>query len=233
MTAILVGLAATLVVVALPSEVPRRVPAGDRRHGPDGARALATRVLERARPGRRRAQRDRQLPDAVDRIASALRAGRAVGPAIVAVAADVPAPLGAELRGVARAIEHGQPVDAAVRRWSRAEGTSADVELVAAALTLGAQAGGEVARAVDGIAATLRERHELRAEVRALATQARASAGVLAAAPVAFALLVATLEPAAVAFLVTTPVGLACLVSGILLETAGAVWMGRITRSAT
>ena len=121
-------------------------------------------------------------------------------------------PLGAELEPSPGLIDHGTPVGAALGTWSASTGASADVRMVAAALTLGAGAGGEVARAVDGVAATLRERHELQAEVRALATQARASAAVLA--PLLFAGLVATLEPHAITFLVTTPAGLACLTSG-------------------
>ena len=84
-----------------------------------------------------------------------------------------------------------------------------------------------MARAVDRVAATLRERRELRAEVRALATQARASAGVLAVAPLAFAALVSTIEPGVVGFLVTTPVGLACLAVGLGLDGLGALWMAR------
>jgi tight adherence protein B len=133
---------------------------------------------------------------------------------------------------VPAAIEPGSSVGAAPAAWSASPASSPDVRRVAAAPTLGAGAGGEVARAVDGVAATLRERHELRAEVRALATQARASAAVLAAAPLLFAGLVATLEPHAIAFLVTTPAGLACLASGLGLEILGVGWMARITRSA-
>jgi tight adherence protein B len=48
-----------------------------------------------------------------------------------------------------------------------------------------------------------------------------------------FAALVATVEPSALGFLCTTPAGLACLLLGIGLDALGAVWMARITRSAT
>ena len=115
--------------------------------------------------------------------------------------------------------------------WAGSDGASRDVRLVAAALTIGAGSGGEVARAVDGVAVTLRERHEVLAEARALATQARASAAVLATAPLVFALLVATVEPDAIAFLFTTPLGVGCLVLGLGLDVAGWLWMARITRS--
>ena len=70
------------------------------------------------------------------------------------------------------------------------------------------------------------------AEVHALATQARASAGVLGIAPVVFTALVSAIEPGTVRFLTTTPVGLLCLVAGLVLEAAGALWMGRIVAGA-
>jgi Flp pilus assembly protein TadB len=189
-------------------------------------------ALDRALPDVRRRRRDRQLPHALDRLASALRAGDAIGPALAALAPEVAEPLGRELRAIAGLIDHGAPVTEALSAWSASKDSSDDVRMVAAALTIGARAGGAVARAVDGVAATLRERHELRAEVRALATQARSSAAVLATAPAGFALLVAAVEPRSIRFLLTTPAGLACLVAGIGLDAVGVLWMARITRSA-
>ncbi len=195
--------------------------------------ASAIRLLERTRPQHRHRRRDAQLPDALERLAAAVRGGQAIGPALREVAVTVPDPLGAELRPIAAAIDQGEPVARALAGWAERPDASTDVRLVVASLTLGAHAGGEVARAVDRVAATLRERREVQGEVRALATQARTSAGVLAAAPLGFAALVSTIEPGAVAFLVTSPLGLVCLVAGLGLEALGGVWMARISRSAT
>ncbi len=227
---VVAGLVAAAAGRAPAARVPGRVAAPTRPLTVTDAVATVVRGLDRVQPTRRRARRDAQLPDALDRLASALRAGQAVGPALVELAPLLPDPLGAELQPVAAALEHGATVANALTAWSTAPGASSDVRLVAAALTLGADAGGEVARAIDRVAATLRERRELAGEVQALAVQARASAGVLAVAPLAFAGLVATIEPAVVAFLVTTPVGLACLGFGLGLEALGSAWMARITR---
>ena len=62
-----------------------------------------------------------------------------------------------------------------------------------------------------------------------MGAQARASAWVLIAAPPAFTALIAAVDHSLATFLLTTPVGMACLGSGLALDTAGAVWMGRIT----
>ena len=233
MNAVLAGVAAAalLAVLGVTPTTPRALPIEPSRSRPIRGSAI-TQVVDRALPQRRRRQRDAQLPDALDRLAAGLRGGHAIGPALRELAGATSAPLGAELRSLATALDHGVPVAAALDRWAAHRDASADVRLVAAALKLGAHAGGEVARAVDQISTTLRERRELQGEVRALATQARTSAAVLAIAPLAFTVLVSTIEPRAVGFLVTTPLGLVCLVLGLGLEALGAVWMNQITRRA-
>lgn len=196
-----------------------------------GVLGAAPRLVAPAIERRVRRRRDEQLPSALERLAAELRSGRALGPALIDVAEHLPAPLGDELRAVASEVRHGAGVTTALQRWAGRPGASPEVRLTASALALGSEAGGHLARSVDDLAATLRERRELRAEARALATQARASAGVLILAPPAFTLLVSTVEPGTLRFLLGTPAGWACLLGGIGLDVAGARWMARIVAS--
>jgi tight adherence protein B len=179
------------------------------------------------------ARRDAQLPEALERMAAALRAGRSLTAALGEVGDATAAPLGDELGVAVTALRHGAALEHALGAWRAAAGPSPEVALATTAIGLGGRTGGEVARALDRVAATLRERRELRAEVRALATQARASAGVLIVAPPAFALLASTVEPGVAGFLLTSPAGLACLGAGLALDGLGAHWMGRIVAAAT
>jgi tight adherence protein B len=78
------------------------------------------------------------------------------------------------------------------------------------------------------VADTLRERRALRREVRALSAQARASAAVVAVAPLGFAVVMAATDEATAAFLFGSPAGLACVVVGLGLELAGWRWMQHI-----
>lgn len=187
------------------------------------------RLLAPALRRRMAARRDAQLPAALERLAASLRAGAAPGPAFSALAHSTPAPLGDDLRTAAVEVEHGSALADSVERWGQRAATP-DVRLAAAALALAARIGGSVARPVDRVASTLRERRELQAEVRALATQARASALVLTLAPGAFTALVSTVEPGVPRFLLGSPPGLACLAVGVALQAAGAAWSGRILR---
>ena len=82
------------------------------------------------------------------------------------------------------------------------------------------------------MAATLRDRRAVAAEVDALAAQARASALVMMGAPVAFAALGLLSDPEVARFLLATPAGLACLVVGLGLDAMAGWWMVGIARSA-
>ena len=102
--------------------------------------------------------------------------------------------------------------------------------LAGTALALGAELGGAQARCLDAAAASLRERASLEREVRALSSQARASAAVMVAAPMGFAVFSGTTDPRVAQVLVSTPLGWACLVGGLLLDGLGAGWMARLAR---
>lgn len=180
--------------------------------------------------GRRERRRTSQLPDALDAVAAGLRGGLAL-PAAIAGAASVGAPLGDELARVARQVDAGRPLAEAVARWQSAA-DDPHTALAGAALTVAAGVGGPGARALDGAAASLRDRIGSEAETAALATQGRASAAVLTLAPLAFALLLSSLDPAAGRFLLGTPVGWLCIAVGLGLDGAGAWWMARLVRSA-
>jgi Flp pilus assembly protein TadB len=174
---------------------------------------------------------DNALPDALESMARGLRSGGSLRLAIGETGASAAAPLGEGLVEVAEAASRGRSLLDAVDRW-RAATPGDGVPLAAAALGLGAELGGAAARSLDGVAGTLRDRNAARREVRALSAQARASAVVIGIAPVAFLLVVAAADPGSVSFLVGSPVGLVCLVSGLGLDVVGGWWMRRIVSRA-
>jgi tight adherence protein B len=176
-----------------------------------------------------RRQRATQLPAALDRLSTSLRSGASLPSAIAEAAAATPPPLGAELAALAQAADRGRPLVEVLDEWSARE-ADRGTRLAATALVLASVVGSAPARAVDGVAATLRERLDLTAERRALSTQARTSALVLALAPLAFALVLLAGDKAAGDFLLGHPTGWACLTIGAILDATGAWWMARLTK---
>ncbi len=193
------------------------------------AAAVPVRARHRARAERLRRRGD-QLPVALDRLAAALRSGSSLSLAFDEVGTDLDPPLGPEVRALGREAARGRPVVEVLDDWSSAH-DDPGTRLAASALVLAALVGSAPARAIDGVAATLRERLDLAAERHALAAQARTSALVLSVAPVGFAGLLVVGDTAAADFLLGTPAGWVCLALGLGLDACGAWWMTRLSRS--
>ena len=187
-------------------------------------------VALRANRHRRDRRLETQLPGFLEAIARGLRTGLQLGPAVVEAASSTPPPLGHEVAPLAADLRRGLRSADVFDRWaSRRSGSGAG--LAAAAMAFAATAGGARARAIDGVAATLRERAALELEVRSLTSQARVSAMMIAALPVGFMLLSAGVGDQAASFLFTSRLGLAILAVGLGLDAVGALWMRRIVNS--
>jgi tight adherence protein B len=169
------------------------------------------------------------LPGALEAVARSLRSGAGQHQAVVESAGGATGPLGAELATVARGLTGGAVLEQALGDLERRRPLPG-VRLAVAALLLGAEAGGAHARALDGVAASVRSRLAVSQEVRALSSQTRLSAVVIAAAPVAFAALATGTDAASATFLLRTPLGLACLAVGLALDGVGAWWMHRLSQ---
>ena len=180
---------------------------------------------------RRREQKlaERAFPDAIDRMARALGSGSALPDAMHSAARSAPSVLAAELATVAASAERSLPD--ALDSWARRPDLSR--QLTVAALSLGRSTGGNRARALEGVARTIRERQALGDEVRVQSAQARLSAIVVGAAPVGFAVLACITDHRTARFLFMTPAGWLCTLAALTLNAVGAWWMAGLVRRAT
>ena len=169
------------------------------------------------------------IPEALESMARALRSGASLRQAVEEAAIASPGLLGVDLTSVAAEVSHGRALVAALDRWGRRRPLPG-VRLAVSALALGAEAGGAHARAIDGVAATVRSRLAVSREVRALSSQARLSGVVITLAPLGFSALAAASDGRAAGFLLRTPLGLFCLVTGLGLDAVAALWMLRLSK---
>jgi tight adherence protein B len=180
----------------------------------------------------RRDQRiSRSVPDSLEAIARATRAGSSVVQALGAL--DAPAASAADrvFAGVAARVERGESLPAALDRVLEHHPVPA-VRLAVAALLVGHETGAAPGRAVEGVAATLRDRAALEREARANASHARASVAVLVLAPIGFGVFAVATDPRVGEFLFRSWVGSTCLALGLALNGLGALWMRQIMASA-
>ena len=172
---------------------------------------------------------DAQLPDALLALASALRAGSGVGGALREIVGEAPVPLAQEFGLLMREQRLGVPFDMALANLAvrmPSEATS----LVVSALRIATDTGGNLAEALERIAALLRARLHMEGRVDALTAQGRMQAWVVGCLPLLLAIVLHRLEPEAMAKLWSTPVGWATVAAIVLMEFTGLWLIRRIVR---
>lgn len=187
--------------------------------------AYAVRRLQR----RRRLRSLEQLPDALDLLASSLRSGLALSPALAHLAEHQPAPLSQELALVVRRQRLGRSLDEALEIMHQRIG-GAELALFATAVSVVRTVGGNLSEVLARLAQTLRERHAIERKVVALTAQARLQARIAGLLPLALLLVMLRLAPRAMHLMFSTKQGWAALLAIAVLEVAGSYWLLRQAR---
>jgi tight adherence protein B len=184
-------------------------------------------LVLRAAAARRRKAFDRQLPDVLSTIASTLRAGHGLRPAIRAIADDGSPPASEEFSRVLGEERLGRPLDQALTGMCERIG-SADLEYVATAVNVQSQVGGSLAGLFDTLSETVRERQRHTRKVRALTSMGRMSAGILISLPFGLALIMTLINRAYMAPMFTTSIGHVLIGFCLVSMTIGALILRRI-----
>jgi tight adherence protein B len=156
--------------------------------------------------GRRTKAFDRQLPDVLATVASTLRAGHGLRPALRGIADDGSPPASHEFTRVLGEERLGRPLDEAIAAMCERIG-SPDLEYVATAINVQSQAGGSLATLFDTLSETVRDRQKHARKVRALTSMGRMSAAILVCLPIGLAGLMTLINPSYMAPMYTTSTG--------------------------
>ncbi|MCO5101073.1 MAG: type II secretion system F family protein [Burkholderiaceae bacterium] len=170
-----------------------------------------------------------QLPDAVELIARALRAGHAFPTALQMVAEELPDPIGGEFVAAFEEVNYGLPISDAMLNLA-ARVPVEDLRFFAVAVVLQRETGGNLAEILDNIGKLIRERFKLYGTVRVLSAEGRMSAWVLTLLPFAAALMLNLASPGFMEVLWKDPAGAKLIMLALLAMACGVVWMWRIVK---
>lgn len=177
---------------------------------------------------KRRAEKLReQLPDVLTIMASSLRAGHSFLQALDTVAKEIAQPAATEFQRVVAEVRLGRSAEDALEALAERVG-SADFRWAVLAVNIQREVGGNLAEILDNVADTLRERAQMRRQVRVLTSEGRLSAWVLALMPFAIGLYMFTTNREYIMLLFTTKVGLVMVSGAGLFLLAGILWMKKI-----
>ena len=160
------------------------------------------------------------LPDTIDLMARALRAGYTITSSIEMVASEGNAPASSEFRRVFEEQNFGLPLrEALLNLASRVP--LEDVSFMVTAILVQKETGGNLAEVLDKTSAVIRERFRLRGQLKVYTAQGRLTGWILAAMPFVMFVLLNLVNPGYEQVLFKDPVGRKLIYAGIVLLVTG------------
>lgn len=140
-------------------------------------------VIDRLRASRI-AKLTEQLPDALDLMGRALQVGHPLNTSMQAVAKEMPLPIALEFARMVDQVTYGEDVVTAFQDLAR-RNKSEDLNYLAVAVGIQHGTGGDLAKILNILSKTIRDRATMRRKIRALSSEGRISAQILSAMPFA------------------------------------------------
>jgi tight adherence protein B len=168
-----------------------------------------------------------QLPDNLQVLASALRAGHSFVGALSVVAADAPEPAQREFGRVVADDQLGVPIEDSLREVARRM-DSTELEQVGLLAELQRTSGGNMAEVLETVVETIRDRFDLRRLVKTLTAQGRMARWILTLLPVFLGIMISLLNPSYMSPLFTTTAGQVLVAFAAASVVAGSLAIKRI-----
>jgi len=168
-----------------------------------------------------------QLPDALELIARALRAGHSLNAGMHVVGEEMPAPIADEFGRVYDEQNLGISVEDSLRNVCDRV-PNLDLRFFVTSVAIQRQTGGDLAEILNKIGYVIRERYRILGQVKALTAEGRLSGVVLIALPFVLFLVMLHIKPDYVQALWTDPLGVKMSVFALVAQILGAIVIKKI-----
>lgn len=176
---------------------------------------------------RRVRQFEDQFPQAIDLIASALRAGHAFTTGVSMVSDEVADPTGAEFRLLYDQQNYGMPLPDALKAFARRV-SLLDARFFITAVLTQREAGGNLAEVLDNLSGLIRERLRVKRQIRVASAHGRITGWVLSMMPPALGGIMLLIAPEHMRTFAEDPLGVRMIIAAITLQLIGIVAIRRI-----
>ena len=167
------------------------------------------------------------FPDATDVIVRGIKSGLPVHDCLKVIAAESPRPLNEEFHKMVENLGMGMSIDQCLEKMYSRMPTS-EVRFFAIVLSIQQKTGGNLAEALNNLSVVLRARKLMREKIKAMSSEAVASAGIIGVLPVAIIVLVGVTTPSYMAPLFTDSRGHIVLMAGVALMSLGVFVMRKM-----
>jgi tight adherence protein B len=184
-------------------------------------------LYARRRASARLAKFEEQLPDAIDLIGRAIRAGHPLSAGFKMVAEEARDPVAEEFRRVFEEQRFGLNFDETM--FGLADRVPlVDTRILVTAVLVQREVGGNLAEILDNLAYVIRERFKIRRQLRVITAQGRLSGYILACLPIAVGLAIFGLNRSYIMELFTNDAGKMMLVAALFFQICGFLWIRKI-----
>jgi tight adherence protein B len=156
--------------------------------------------------------------NAIDVIVRSVKSGLPTGDALRIVAQEFRDPVGGEFKKLVEGMKVGMTLDQGLKKMFESMPTS-EVSFFGIVMTIQLKTGGNLSEALGNLAGVLRDRKRLQGKIKAMSSEAKASAGIIGSLPPVVGGIVYLTTPSYISMLFTQRIG-------NLLLVACAIWMG-------
>ena len=189
--------------------------------------AMAPFLILRLRRRRRLDAFESGLPEAIDLLARAIRAGHPLSSGLQMVADETQEPVAGEFRRAFEEQRFGLPFDDAISAMADRVAL-VDVRILVTAILIQRLVGGNLAEVLDNLADVIRKRFVIRRQLRTYTAQGRISGYVLALLPIVVGIVIYLMNPGYTRLLFEHPIGRFMLVTAAIMQIIGYLWIRKI-----
>lgn len=177
--------------------------------------------------GKRFSQFEQGLPEALDLMVSGLRAGHSLIAAMGLVGRECPDPVGGEFKICFEEQNYGLELKNALDNLTERVPLQ-DIKIVATAITIQKESGGNLAEVLDKTAYIIRERFRLKRNVQTHTAQGRLTGWILTLLPIALGFAIYAINPTMMSILWTREIGVKLLWASSAMTIVGGLIIRKI-----
>ena len=168
-----------------------------------------------------------ELPDAVDMVVRGIKAGLPLNDGLKMVASEAKEPLASEFRNVVETQQLGVPMADAIQKISE-NMPIPETNFLATVISIHQTSGGSLSEALGNLSKILRERKKMKAKVKAISSEAKASAGIIGSLPVIVSIVIYIVSPDYISRLFENSTGHLILGIGAMMMFIGSMVMRKM-----
>lgn len=176
---------------------------------------------------RRKKKFTEHFATAIDVIVRSVRSGLPTNEALRIVARESPDPVGTEFHNLVESLKVGVTLDQAMKRMMESMPTP-EVGFFAIVMTIQSKSGGNLSEALSNLAFVLRDRKRLQGKIKAMSSEAKASAMIIGSLPPGVMSIVYFTTPAYIAKLFTEKAGNLMLAGCVIWMSIGIMVMRKM-----